>query len=917
NNTASFTFTGTAADANAALATLTYSPNANYNGPDTLTVTTEDQGNTGTGGNLIDTDQIAITVNPVNDAPINTVPAAQTVNEDTDLVFNATNGNAIALDDIDVNNASFNREFNQAAYIDQQQITLSVNHGILTLGSTANLTTVTNNGTGQVTIGGTIADLNGALSGLIYRANGNFNGADVLTILTSDLGNTGTPGPLTDTDTIAITINPINDAPTIATPGNQTVTGTTLTFSNAGGNGFTIADIDIDPNLNQVPFGDSQAVTVSVSGGSLTANDTSGATISNNGTSNLSIVGTIAQVNQALDGIVFSFNQTLTGDIPLVIVTNDQQNSGIDNLALEATKTVIITVPDGDGDGLNTPYENQAATDGGQASASNNFGTATLYLDQNGTTVPSWFLVTAASQSMLGGTIDNPALGFRNIGTEQASNLISNLEVAFDSTDPKASSLSNLEASLDILSFDLIPGPGKNLGNQVFAVAIKLPETKTIDTLNLFKNGQLIDFRREENPDRGNLAFSALTGIELQDRDLNGVADWAIAYLQDGGWGDNDGEVNGKISTSLLATNWDFGASGLQGQDQGLSFNGDRSFVSFSLANYLGTTASEVGFTRVVLDGQGNITQVNGIAVNSLEETKTAILQQGQILFSTLTNGENPGIAPQQGIISLDPSETAVFFVINDGTKQELLANGLTSKGVVFSISNLNPNNTNAFSTSGSGEAVSLNFANLLTINSKILTATEVASQRSILAINGEQGGPIDELIDLKTSGAFDQKTVTISLKLDREADYNNSVYLYRVDDAQGSIFDPVTGTILNPQNGLNTRQQQTYLNLMVKDRLVNGSELKVGDLQSVTVNVDLVGGNFYLPFMISNGTINNVSSNFDNVLTSFMGVNNDRIDHIRSLGTGVFGFEDKIGGGDRDFNDMILTVTQVITPIA
>ena len=66
---------GNAAQINAALAGLSYTGNLNFNGPDTLTVTTGD-------GTAQDIDTVAITVNPVNDAPVNTVPGAQSVNED-------------------------------------------------------------------------------------------------------------------------------------------------------------------------------------------------------------------------------------------------------------------------------------------------------------------------------------------------------------------------------------------------------------------------------------------------------------------------------------------------------------------------------------------------------------------------------------------------------------------------------------------------------------------------------------------------------------------------------------------------------------------------------------------------------------------------------------------------------------------
>src|SRR5262249_56890611 len=74
----SVNITGTAAEINTALAGLSYTGNLNFNGADTLTVATND-------GTDTDTDTIAITVNAVNDAPVNTVPGAQSVAEDTAL----------------------------------------------------------------------------------------------------------------------------------------------------------------------------------------------------------------------------------------------------------------------------------------------------------------------------------------------------------------------------------------------------------------------------------------------------------------------------------------------------------------------------------------------------------------------------------------------------------------------------------------------------------------------------------------------------------------------------------------------------------------------------------------------------------------------------------------------------------------
>ena len=148
NGTASVNITGTAAQINAALAGLAYTGNLDFNGADTLTVVTGD-------GTATDTDTIAITVNAVNDAPINTVPGAQTVAEDTILPIAG-----VSVADIDSSALS---------------TTLNVSSGILTVTAGAG---VTGNGTASVTITGTAAQINAALARLAYTGNLDFNGAD-------------------------------------------------------------------------------------------------------------------------------------------------------------------------------------------------------------------------------------------------------------------------------------------------------------------------------------------------------------------------------------------------------------------------------------------------------------------------------------------------------------------------------------------------------------------------------------------------------------------------------------------------------------------------------------------------------------------------------------------------------------------
>ena len=175
----------------------------------------------------------------VNKPPVNTVPGAQTVNEDTDLAIAG-----LAIADPDDGGAA-------------ETTTLSVLYGTLTVAS-AGGAAVTGSGTSTVTLNGTVAQINttlAALGNVVYRGTLNFNGADTLTVLTNDNG-AGGGSPRTDTDLIGITVTPVDDAPTInsngggatstvAVPENSTAVtdvnatdpdaGAVVTFALAGG----------------------------------------------------------------------------------------------------------------------------------------------------------------------------------------------------------------------------------------------------------------------------------------------------------------------------------------------------------------------------------------------------------------------------------------------------------------------------------------------------------------------------------------------------------------------------------------------------------------------------------------------------------------------------------------------------------
>ena len=91
----------------------------------------------------------------------------------------------------------------------------------------------------------------------------------------------------------------------------------------------------------------------------------------------------------------------------------------------------------------------------------------------------------------------------------------------------------------------------------------------------------------------------------------------------------------------------------------------------------------------------------------------------------------------------------------------------------------------------------------------------------------------------------------------------------------------------------------------------IAGIDLTVANQGTATFNgKELIGGSIFAPFIISNGSVDRVlAGQTSQVYFSYLGANSDGVDHIRVLGDNTFGFEDLAGGGDLDYNDIIVNV--------
>ena len=301
NGTSSMTVTGTVASLNAAISGLVYAPNNAYAGSDSLQITLKDAGDNLSGGGDRGDHRHQ------HPPPSVTAPATVNVNENSQLKFA---GNISVSD--------------PAASGTSDSLSLSVTNGELTLGSTTGLTfTAGSNNSASMTVTGTLANLNAALNGLLDTPTSGFSGhEDSLRISVADSGDS-----LAGSAAVAININPFVTAPASASVMEN------LTFAFSSPNyPITLTD--------GAASGTADSLTLTVLHGKLNLATTSGLTFTSgaNGTSSLTVKGTLANLNAALNGLVYTPNSNCTGSDTLTIGGADSSD-GLSGLA-----QVAITV---------------------------------------------------------------------------------------------------------------------------------------------------------------------------------------------------------------------------------------------------------------------------------------------------------------------------------------------------------------------------------------------------------------------------------------------------------------------------------------------------------------------------------------------------------------------------------------------
>ena len=138
-------------------------------------------------------------------------------------------------------------------------------------------------------------------------------------------------------------------------------------------------------------------------------------------------------------------------------------------------------------------------------------------------------------------------------------------------------------------------------------------------------------------------------------------------------------------------------------------------------------------------------------------------------------------------------------------------------------------------------------------------------------------------------------KNLTGNITLAREAKYSINVGFYKIQNINGHVLDPISGDIIAPE----ASGQYKNFALESSNLFMDFGTLATSHKSPITKQISSFSTDFLLaPFaeILETG----------DTFFSFKEANIDGLNHFRTFGNGTIGVEDKSGGGDQDFDDLI-----------
>ena len=468
---------------------------------------------------------------------------------------------------------------------------LSLNAAASSAATSAGIAVNYNSGTGVLTLSGSnelTSDWQTILRGVQYDNTSDApTGPRTVTVVANNGVNSSTPR----TDTINITA--VNDAP-VATITPTSYSATEQTSLNLKNTGLSISDVDAGSS--------SMSVTLSVTEGALNvAAGTSGAVVSNSGTSSVTITGTVAQINALL-----STNATSTvsyidnTDAPgasatLTLNVNDNGNTGGGALQSSDTATINITAVNDAPVATITPTSYSATE---QTSLNlKNTGLSISDVDAGSSSVSVTLSVTEGALNVTAGT---SGAAVSNSGASS---------VTITGTVAQINALLSTDAGSAVSYIDNTDAPGASA---------------TL-TLNVNDNG---------NTGGGSLQSSDTATINIAAVNDAPVATDDAATLAEGGAVTtlnvlaNDSDVDSTLTAASI-TGFSQGAHG------SVVYNNDGTFTY----THDGSETASDSFSYTITDGAGGTTTATvNLTVTPVNDTPVAVADSKAITEDTAPN---------------------------------------------------------------------------------------------------------------------------------------------------------------------------------------------------------------------------------------------------------------------------------------
>jgi hypothetical protein len=357
-------------------------------------------------------------------------------------------------------------------------------------------------------------------------------------------------------------------------------------------------------------------------------------------------------------------------------------------------------------------------------------------------------------------------------------------------------------------------------------------------------------------------------GARFFDLDGNGSADTAELQFIDGGYGDKDGLKNGVVVDPSTAGAVEMSAI----------FTASAN--SLTVGDPADTSSPAALVMRASLKSSSStVNQIGYVALNATESLSLSydlVKERGTLLFGTLSNNDVPDTTKMsfQRDINLINGQKLMFFEVVDNTLEALLKSGsLDSSFRTLDVTKL----TDISATAAKGGS-SLN----LFLSSGVSGLGELISSQM-----GD--APVFDFSSL--SG----QNLTGDVLIAREASYDSTIGFYKLERTDGAVRDSLTNSLVLPG-------ELGYAAAALRSTNLFSGFGSLATANRTNKTADLAAFNdagLLAPF----ARVANTGETY----FSFAAANSDGLSHFRVLGSGVLGLEDIKGGGDRDFDDLIV----------